>query len=205
MEIGDSNDWGGRVSAFSKKDLVSAKQFPMDVYFDFWKPQIQCYIEKNGKDQDIKDFWKLVQFYTVEDNSKFSMNCNYRRLLNRVRYWQYVPLAETQDTKAKCQTALITALEDRAAILKTDGVDAKNTWTTPAVEDLAEEHIAVNTEKINTIVQFIEDWENLDERLYDTKGGRTNLINEFTSITKDAMEVYYWYHRMGDQAQQHHA
>ena len=55
------------------------------------------------------------------------------------------------------------------------------------------------------IIQFLEDWENLDERFYDTKGGRTALITEFTSIAKTAMEVYYWYHRMGDAAMQYHA
>jgi len=93
IEIGESDDWSGRVTAFVKKDLIVAKQFPLDVYFDFWKPQIQCYIEKKGKDQTIEEFWKIVRFYTVEDNSKFSMNCNYRRILNRTRYWQYVPLA----------------------------------------------------------------------------------------------------------------
>lgn len=96
VQLGDDEDFGGRVNAFTKKDLIAAKAFPMDVYFEFWKPQIKCYIEKNGENQEIEDFWKLVRFYTVEDNSKFSMNCNYRRLLNRVRYWQYVTLAETQ-------------------------------------------------------------------------------------------------------------
>lgn len=117
VEIGETEGHEGRVNAFIKKDLITAKQFPMDVYFDFWKPQIQCYIDNKGKDQEIKDFWKLVQFYTVEDNSKFSMNCNYRRLLNRVRYWQYITLAETQETKTGCRVALESALADRAKIL----------------------------------------------------------------------------------------
>lgn len=194
------------MNAFTKKDLVAAKQFPLDVYFDFWKPQIQCYIEKNGKDQDIKDFWKVVRFYTIEDNSKFSMNCNYRRILNRVRYWQYITLAETENTKSQCQASLQRALEDRNDILNHDDpTNPKNTWTTPAEGALADDLVEENSAKINEIVQFLTDWENLDERLYDTKGGRFKLINEFTSVTKTAMEVYYWYHRMGDAAMQHHA
>jgi len=203
--VGDSNDWSGRVSAFVKKDLIAAKQFPLDVYFDFWKPQIQCYIEKNGKDQAIEEFWKVVRFYTVEDNSKFSMNCNYRRILNRTRYWQYVPLAETEATKTQCQDALRAAIEDRNNILShTTAEQDKHNWTTPAEGVLADSHVHENTEKINGIVQFLTDWENLDERLYDTKGGRFRLINEFTKRTKDAMEVYYWYHRMGEAAMDHH-
>ena len=44
IELGETEDFGGRVNAFTRKDLVAAKQFPLDVYFDFWKPQIQCYI-----------------------------------------------------------------------------------------------------------------------------------------------------------------
>lgn len=204
VEIGDSDDFGGRVNAFNKKDLVGAKAFPMDVYFNFWKPQIQCFIDKNGQTQEIQDFWKLVRFYTVEDNSKFSMNCNYRRLLNRVRYWQYVPLAETQKTKADCRASFGRVLEDRSLIISTVGDSPKTTWETPAVDELDESKIAEYQEKLERIVGFLDDWENLDERLYDAKGGRTKLINEFTGVTKQAMEIYYWYHRMGDQAQKFH-
>jgi len=193
------------VTAFVKKDLIVAKQFPLDVYFDFWKPQIQCYIEKKGKDQTIEEFWKIVRFYTVEDNSKFSMNCNYRRILNRTRYWQYVPLAETEATKTACQASLTNALADREKILfNADPEDSKNDWTTPKEGVLSDSSVTENTDKINGIVQFLTDWENLDERLYDTKGGRFRLINEFTQRTKNAMEVYYWYHRMGEAAMAFH-
>jgi hypothetical protein len=198
VELGDDEDFGGRVNAFTKKDLIAAKAFPMDVYFEFWKPQIKCYIEKNGENQDIEDFWKLVRFYTVEDNSKFSMNCNYRRLLNRVRYWQFVTLAETQKTKADCNASFERILESRSKIISFNGGNAKNTWETPAVDELDDAKIEENRAKVATIVSFLDDWENLDERLYDSKGGRTNIINEFTAVAKTAMEVYYWNHRIGD-------
>lgn len=126
------------------------------------------------------------------------MNCNYRRMLNRVRYWQYIPLAETQETKRRCREGLTLALADRAKIISNTDADPKFTWTTPATGDLAEDKIIQNSDKINQIIQFLEDWENLDEGLYDAKGGRTTLINEFSKVAKEAMEVYYWYHRMGD-------
>ena len=147
-----------------------------------------------------------MRFYTVEDNSKFSMNCNYRKLLNRVRYWQYITLAETENTKAQCKTALAAGIADRQKILSnTDVEDVKNNWTTPEIGALAPELVEENTDKVNQVVQFLTDWENHDERLYDTKGGRYKLINEFTIVTKTAMEVYYWYARMGDAAMAHHA
>ena len=134
------------------------------------------------------------------------MNCNYRRLLNRVRYWQYITLAESENTKQQCKSSLQKAIDDRAKILSnTDPNEPKNTWTTPAEGALADDLVEENTQKINEIVQFLTDWENLDERLYDTKGGRFKLISEFTAVTKSAMEVYYWYHRMGAAAMEHHA
>lgn len=204
VALGESKEYDGRINAFTKKDLETAKQFPMDVYFDFWKPQIKCYIEKNGETEGIKDLWKLARFYTVEDNSKFSMNCNFRRLLNRVRYWQYITLAETQETISQCESNFQKILESRSMIISNVGRDAKNTWETPAVEDLAEEKVVENQAKLDTIVEFLNDWQNLDERLYDTKGGRSKIITEFTSVAKTGMEVYYWNHRMGAQGMEHH-
>jgi len=132
------------------------------------------------------------------------MNCNYRRLLNRVRYWQYIPLTETQTTKSNCRKGLTAALADRSKILSNTDADPKYTWTTEPTGELSEEKVAENSEKVNSIISFLDDWENLDERLYDIKGGRTNIINEFTRIAKTAMEVYYWYHRMGDEAMEQH-
>jgi hypothetical protein len=38
IAAGDAEDYEARINAFSLKDLEIAKQFPMDVYFDFWKP-----------------------------------------------------------------------------------------------------------------------------------------------------------------------
>ena len=91
-----------------------------------------------------------MRFYTVEDNSKFSMNCNYRKLLNRVRYWQYITLAETENTKAQCKTALAAAVADRQKILSnTDVEDVKNNWTTPELGALAPELVEENTDKVN--------------------------------------------------------
>jgi len=40
IELGEAEDFSGRINAFTVKDLEVAKQFPLDVYFDFWKPQI---------------------------------------------------------------------------------------------------------------------------------------------------------------------
>lgn len=82
-------------------------------------------------------------------------------------------------------------------MLKNEGESSKDTWTTEAEGALSAELIVENGDKIDRIVQFLNDWENLDERLYDSKGGRFKLISEMTARAKDAMEVYYWYHRMG--------
>jgi len=126
-------------------------------------------------------------------------------MLNRVRYWQYIPLAETIDTKQKCKEALSKALADRSKLISNTDSDPRFTWTTPADDDLSEEKVVEHTEKVNEIMLFLDDWENMDDRLYDSKGGRTVLINEYTRNAKLAMEVYYWYFRMGNQAMKHHA
>lgn len=145
-----------------------------------------------------------MKYYTIEENSRYSMNGNFRKVLNRVRYWQYIPLEETRFTKESCKNAFSQALADRAKLISNTDADPDFIWTTPAEDDLTEDVVIENTERINEIVQFLDDWENLDERLYDSKGGRTILINQYARITKIALEVSYWYTRIGEQGMSYH-
>lgn len=73
-----------------------------DMYNKFWAKQVQCYIDNNGEDDAITEFNQYARDHTLNLENEDSMLCNYTRLHNRVRYWQFVPLAETRETKDEC-------------------------------------------------------------------------------------------------------
>jgi hypothetical protein len=77
------------------------------------------------------------------------MNVNFRKVLNRVRYWQYIPLEETHFTKESCKTAFSQALADRAKLISNTDSNPAFIWTTPVEEELKESLVVENTERIN--------------------------------------------------------
>ena len=200
--------WRDHVRAFNKADLREAMAFSRDAFNQFWDHQIKCYVDKHDEEKEhdkITQFREFARNHTLNLEDEASMLCNFNRIHNRVRYWQYVPLAETQYTKDACNAGFDDALAARSKILKNEDEDPKYTWTTPANGPLAEEKVDIYREKIAHIVDTLEKWEDLDEELYPKKGKtRTPVTAALSKVTKEAMDVYYWYHYMGQAAMDHH-
>lgn len=206
-EQGKSNwlTWRDHVKDFDRTDLKEAVRVSRDAYNKLWAKQIQCYIDKNGEDDEINHFRDVARAHTINLDDEDSMLCNFNRLHNRVRYWQYVPLDETRETVAQCHAGFEKALASREKILDHQGSDAKNTWTTPAEGALAHDKVEHYRKKIDHIEEFIGKWETLNVELYPKKGKtRLPITNGLSEVTREAMDVYYWYAAMGHAAMEHH-
>lgn len=83
--------------------------------------------------------------------------------------------------------------------------DSRNTWETPAEGGLSQEMEDQAGERISDIVEFLTKWEDLDRDLYPKKGvTRVPLVNGLKGIAREAMQVYYWYHWLGEEAMDYH-
>lgn len=153
----------------------------------------------------IQEFRQFARDQTINLENEASMLCNFVRMHNRVRYWQFVPLKETQATKQACRDGFQAGVAARAKILKHEGDDAKNTWETPAEGALAREKMDEAQKKVNSIVNFLSSWERMDKELYPKKGKtRIPLTSGLKEVTKDAMHVYFWYLWLGEEGMKHH-
>jgi hypothetical protein len=61
-----------------------------------------------------------------------SLNCYFRFLHNRVRYWELVTVKETDKSIAKCTGGFLDLLNARAKMLHHEGEGKGMTWTTDA-------------------------------------------------------------------------
>lgn len=68
-------------------------------------------------EEDVRLFKEHVKYWVRENGSKDSMRCGWRRILNRVRYWQFITTAEIDKIGTNCAAALDQLKADRASLM----------------------------------------------------------------------------------------
>jgi hypothetical protein len=175
----------------------------------FQKAQWTCHMEHQDSDetdQATAEAFMEKNHHNIMEKSKYrSLNCYYRFLHNRVRYWELVTEKETQATIHQCQAAYEGLMLDRSQMIHTEGVDAKSSWTTPtSVKHFSEEDVSEHNEKMDQVISFLENWSAADDSLYDSTMKSAKRLGEAKEAAKNVMDTYYWYWNMGQSMMEHH-
>ena len=187
-EAGDRyvRDWKAQITSIEYKDLKEAYLFSEDFWLKFWKPQIECAREHDSNKEhksEIDALEKAAKYIIFDLGASDCFRCNFRRLINRVRYWQFISSKETEWIVDRCDESWEDIMHDRDILLNAaGGLKDGNEWKShhtvdplPATGVLSAERKQAEKDRLESIKTFIAEWEAVDPKFYSVKGGRAKL------------------------------
>eukprot|EP00117_Sycon_ciliatum_P018171 scpid71978/ scgid16886/ len=141
---------------------------------------------------------KSIKYFVWEFGATDSMRCNYTKLFNRVRYWQFITSRENEWIVDRCEEAWDGIMEERDMFLAGKGTRPKNgeEWTEDAMKKtgvLSDDRLSQEQDRLQEVKDFIADWENVDAKFYTAKGTRAILSKALHAAQYKALKLYYYH------------